>query len=131
MEPVKIRAKHGPEWKIQRDFIAFLEARHWHVERMIGNMMQFGIPDIWATHKKYGPRWIDLKNPDSYEFTMRQIQKWPVWEAHGGRIWIITGNRDYEKLFGPPNWRDYWKPKYNEIPTIEELLDDAYPSSDS
>lgn len=131
MDPIKYKNRHGPEWYIQRNFIEFLEDRHWHVERMIGNMMQFGIPDIWAVHKSHGPRWIDLKNPDSYEFTMRQIQKWPVWEAHGGLIWIITGNHDYDKLFEPPNWRAYWKAKYDDIPTVEELLDEAYPRSDT
>lgn len=123
MRPIKLRNKHGPEWRIQRDFIAFLEDRHWHVERMIGNMLQYGIPDINASHAKYGERWIDLKNPDSYEFTIRQIQKWPIWEANGRKIWIITGNCDYHKLFGPPNWRDYWKPKYDEIPTVDEILE--------
>lgn len=124
MEPIKLRSKHGPEWKIQRDFIRYLEDRGWHVERMIGNMMQFGIPDIWITHKRHGSRWVDLKNPDSYDFTMRQIQKWPVWESHGGQIWIITGNEDYPKLFEPPNWRDYWKPRYDEIKTREQILEE-------
>ena len=124
MNPIKLKSKHGPEWKIQRDFIRFLEERHWHVERMIGNMMQVGIPDIWATHYRHGQRWIDLKNPVAYEFTMRQIQKWPVWEAHGCGIYIITCDEDYPKLFGEPNMREYWKPKYDEIPTREELIYD-------
>jgi hypothetical protein len=91
---------------------------------MIGNMLQFCIPDLYAGHKSHGDRWIDIKNPTAYDYTMRQIQKWPVWEAHGIGIWIITGNEDYEKLFEPPNMRDYWKPRYDDIPTREELIDD-------
>ena len=131
MEPVKLRAKHGPEWKIQKDFIEFLEERHWDVERMIGNMLQFGIPDLNISHADHGERWVDLKNPKDYDFTLRQIQKWPVWEKHGRKIWIITCNEDYQKLWDPPNWRDYWKPKYDLIPTVEEILDEAYPRSDT
>jgi len=124
MDPIKLRSEHGPEWKIQQQFIKFLEYRHWHVERMIGNMMQFGIPDIYIAHKEYGDRWVDLKNPNDYDFTMRQIQKWPVWEKYGIGIWIITGNHDYWKLFERPNMRDYWKPRYDEIPTRDELIDE-------
>lgn len=123
MNPIKLRSAHGPEWRIQNKFISFLKDRHWHVERMIGNMMQFGIPDLYVAHKKYGDRWIDLKNPTNYDFTIRQIQKWPVWEAHGIGIWIITGNEDYHKLFKPPNWRDYWKPRYDDIPTVDEIME--------
>jgi hypothetical protein len=123
LEPIKLRSPHGPEWKIQKDFITFVEARHWNVERMIGNMYQFGIPDIFIAHKKHGDRWIDLKNPMSYDFTLAQIRKWPVWEAHGTKIWIITGNFDYPKLFEPPNWREYWKPRYDDIPTVDEILE--------
>ena len=123
MKPIKLRSKHGPEWKIQKDFITFLEARHWNVERMIGNMLQFGIPDIFIAHKKYGDRWVDLKNPVAYEFTMAQIIKWPIWEKHGTGIWIITSNEGYDKLFKPPNWRDYWKKKYDDIPTVDEIME--------
>jgi hypothetical protein len=124
LEPVKIKAAHGPEWTIQRNFIQFLEERSWNVERMVGNMMQKGIPDIYISHMNHGQRWVDLKNPGAYEFTMAQIQKWPVWEAHGDHIWIITCNEDYDKLFEPPNWREYWKPRYDDIPTVDELMQD-------
>jgi len=74
---------------------------------------------------------VDLKNPDAYDFTMAQIQKWPIWEAHGTGIWIITCNEDYHKLWEPPNWRQYWKPRYDLIPTREELIDglDSYSGS--
>jgi len=112
----KFRNKHGPEYKIQAKFIEYLEARGWHVERMIGNMLQRGIPDIYCMHPKHGTRWVDLKNPIDYEFTAAQILKWPIWEAHGVKLWIITGwsDEEYDKLFHPPNWREYWKPKYDE-----------------
>ena len=126
MEPVKFRNKHGPEYKIQREFIRYLRDRQWLVERMIGNAYQIGIPDIYAGHLQYGTRWIDLKNPVAYEFTRAQRQKWPVWAKYGVGIWIITAATDeeYRKLFQPPNWREYWKDKYDEEPTIDELLDE-------
>ena len=130
MEPVKIKAAHGPEWTIQRDFIRFLRERRWNVERMVGNMMQIGIPDIYIAHVKHGERWVDLKNPTQYEFTMAQIQKWPVWDSFNIGIWIITGNDDYEKLFEPPNWKEYWKDKYDDIPTVSELMDDLRRNND-
>ena len=121
MEAKKFRSKHGPEYTIQRNFIEYVKQRGWHVERMIGNQLQKGIPDIYLMHLEHGSRWVDLKHPKQYEFTKAQRWKWPIWEKHGVGIWIITGWRDedYDKLFGPPNWRDYWKPKYDEM--AEEL----------
>lgn len=126
MDPVKFRNKHGPEYAIQREFIRLLKDRGWLVERMIGNAWQHGIPDLFAFHRTYGSRWIDLKNPVAYEFTRQQRIKWPIWETYGLGIWIITSATDeeYRKLFKPPNMRDYWKDKYSEEPTIDELLEE-------
>jgi len=129
MDPKKFRSKDGPEAIIQGNFIDYVEARAWHVERMIGNQLQKGIPDIYIMHPEHGTRWIDLKNPKGYEFTTAQRLKWPIWEKHGTPIWIITGwfDSDYDMLFAPCNWRDYWKPKYDEkIVELEEDLQDLF-----
>jgi hypothetical protein len=129
MKPKKFRSKDGPEAKIQRSFIEFLEMRGWHVERMIGNQLQKGIPDIYIMHPKHGDRWIDLKNPKGYEFTRAQRVKWPIWEKFGVGIWIIAGcsEEEYDKLFQPPNWRDYWKSKYDEeAAELEQDLKDLF-----
>jgi hypothetical protein len=118
------RAKHGPEWFIQRDLIAFLEARHWLVERMIGNAFQMGIPDLYVHHNKWGSRWIDCKVEGRYSFTKPQKRKWPLWDSFGVGIWIITAatQAEYDKLFKPPNWKEFWKPSWGEIPDIDALL---------
>lgn len=129
MKSRKFKSKTGPEAKIQRKFIEYLEQRGWHVERMIGNALQKGIPDIYIMHPKYGSRWVDLKNPGKYEFTTNQKIKWPIWDKYGIGIWIITGSSDeeYNKLFYPPNWREYWKPKYDkEAKELEENLERLY-----
>lgn len=129
MKSRKFKSKTGPEAKIQRKFIEYLEQRGWHVERMIGNALQKGIPDIYIMHPKYGSRWVDLKNPGKYEFTTNQKIKWPIWDKYGIGIWIITGcsDEEYNKLFYPPNWREYWKPKYDkEAKELEENLERLY-----
>lgn len=120
------QASHGPEWHIQKDLIAFLKARNWLVERMIGNVYQFGIPDLYVHHKKWGSRWIDVKNPKRYSFTKEQRHKWPLWEKHGCGIWILTAatQDEYDKLFAPPNWRAYWKPSYDKTADIDALLNE-------
>jgi hypothetical protein len=129
MEPKKFRSKTGPEAIIQRNFIKYVQERGWVVERMIGNALQKGIPDIYIMHPEHGDRWIDLKNPKDYEFTINQRIKWPRWEAAGKGIWIITGwkDEDYDKLFEPPNWREYWKPKYEEqTAELEQAMQDLF-----
>ena len=131
MDSKKFRSKDGPEAIIQRKFIAYLKDRGWTVERMIGNQLQKGIPDIYIMHPKHGARWVDLKNPLDYEFTRAQRIKWPKWEKAGTGIWIITGwtDAEYDKLFDEPNWRQYWKPKYDEEDLeleqdLQELFDE-------
>lgn len=131
MDPKKFRSKSGPEAIIQKKFIEHVKRKGWHVERMIGNALQKGIPDIYIIHPEHGYRWIDLKNPKGYEFTIAQRIKWPIWEKFGMDIYIITGwtDEEYDKLFGEANWRQYWKPRYDEQQLeleqdLQELFDE-------
>lgn len=123
------RAKHGPEWYIQRDVIKYLVARGWHVEHTHGNLYQTGFPDLFVAHKKWGTRWIDCKQPKRYCFTRAQKQKWPLWESFRIGIWILTAatQEEYDKLFALPNWRSYWKASWGPVPTtadIDRMLDE-------
>lgn len=114
---------HGPEWHIQRRLKAFLKTRGWMVRQTHGNLFQVGFPDLFISHLRWGQRWIDCKVEGRYEFTKAQRREWPVWDAAGTGIWILTDatQEEYDKLFKPPNWRDYWKSSYG-IPDIEDLL---------
>ena len=112
------------ESRIQRDLVAYLTCREWHVERLIGNAFQTGIPDLYVAHRKWGDRWIDVKCPGQYSFTAAQKRKWPVWDSYGIGIWILTAatQTEYDKLFAPPNWRDYWRSSWGPI-DVDALLD--------
>lgn len=79
-----------------------------------GNMFQSGFPDLYIAHYKYGTRWIDVKNPNSYCFTPAQLKDWPLFAAAGVGIWILVDSTEEElnKLFKPANWHTYvsgWK----------------------
>jgi len=120
------RAREGPEHKIQRALIEFLQGRGWLVEHTHGNLYQTGFPDLFCHHPKWGDRWIDCKQPKNYTFTKAHRLKWPVWDSYGVGIWILTAatQEEYDKLFAPPNWRQYWKPSWGKIPDIDALLDE-------
>ena len=123
----KIRKNaHGPEWYIQQALIKFLKARGWMVEHTHGNLFQTGFPDLFIAHEKWGTRWIDCKQPKTYCFTKAQKLKWPLWDAKGVGIWILTAATDeeYGKLFKRANWKDYWKESWGDIPDIDALLDE-------
>jgi hypothetical protein len=116
------------ELQIQRKLVEFLRVRGWHVERMLADSFQNGIPDLYCHHRKWTERWVEVKRPDGYSFTLRQRQKWPVWEKAGIGIWILTAatQEQYDLLFKPPNWRDFWKPSF-ATPTkadIDAMLDE-------
>jgi hypothetical protein len=110
------------EADIQRALVAFLRDREWHVERMLGNSYQFGIPDLFCYHPKWGMRWVEVKRPEGFAFTKRQKQRFPVWEAAKIGIWILTAatQEQYDLLFQPPNWRDFWKPSF-QTPTMSDI----------
>jgi len=135
MDPFKPRASHGEEFYIQQHWVSFLMHKGWHVERMVGNAFQTGIPDLFLGHPKYGTRWVDVKVYGRYSFTKAQKRKWPIWEEYGIGIWIIGAacrqdcTKDYlldeytRVLFSEPNWRDYWRASWDEKPDIDKLLD--------
>lgn len=115
----------GPEAKIQAKLRDYLESRGWQVEVMHGNAYQSGIPDLYLFHPKYKERWVDCKVEGKYEFTKAQRIKWPQWESKGIGIWILTGadQDQYDRLFRPPNMRDYWKSRYDPIMSVDDALD--------
>ena len=134
MEPIKIRAKHGPEYHIQEAFVPFFEGMGWHVERFIGNALQRGIPDLYLFNRKWGERWVDMKVHGKYSFTAAQRDKWPKWEKVGIGIWILGAyspescdlahmTMEHKLLFQKPNWRQFWKKSWDK-PDIDKMLED-------
>ena len=83
----------------------------WFVKRMVGNAFQFGVPDLYATHSRYGARWIEVKLPGmkGSKFTAAQLEDFPKLCANGSGVWVLTGtsNTEYQKLFSAANWYQY------------------------
>jgi hypothetical protein len=117
-----VRPRHGPEYAIQKALVAYLEARGWLVERIVGMAFQMGLPDLFIAHPKWGQRWVEVKNPERYSFTKAQKIKWPLWEAKGVGIWIVTSadQEGYNRLFAPPNWRSFVRTSW-KIPTLQDI----------
>ena len=112
VEPLK--RKRRPEAVIQDKIINYLRQREWFVKPTHGNQYQSGFPDLFAAKRRYGQRWIEVKNPSSYRFTDAQMETFPKMSASDVGIWILTAGDtiEYRKLFGSPNWFTYlpiWK----------------------
>jgi Holliday junction resolvase len=121
-------SRDKPERQIQDELVEFLKIRQWHVEPISADAYQNGIPDLFCANKELGTRWVEVKRPTGYTFTLRQSQRWPEWDKFGIGIWILTAatQEEYDKLFKPPNWRDFWKEEFR-VPTqedIDAMLDD-------
>lgn len=106
-----------PEKRIRRRIKEFMTDRGWRVDITHGNKYQSGFPDLHCYHKRFGLRWVDAKNPLSYKYTTPQIKLWPEWEKVGCGVWIMFDGDDanYKFLFQPPNFRKFWKPRYDLI----------------
>lgn len=111
MNPFKPKGtkRSGPEAKIQENIIKRLKQEGWHVMPTHGNMYQSGFPDLYATHARYGVRWIEVKNPEAYSFTAAQLLNFPLMWAHGSPVWVLIDDSDEEmsKLFEPCNFHLY------------------------
>jgi len=97
-----------PEDKIKDNIRKMLVLKGWYVMMTHGNMFQSGFPDLYATHSKYGGRWIEIKLPGMVgsHFTTAQLEHFPKLCANGTGVWILTSDNEseYEKLFQPYNW---------------------------
>ena len=114
--------------QLQREIKAYLIDRGWHVEVFTCGAFQKGIPDLYVfsdTGDGEGcHRWVDIKRPKGGTLTKAQCQKWPLWESIGLGVWIMTGC-DEDVLFEPPNFRKWWKPRYDKylIQTGSSILE--------
>lgn len=97
----------GPERDIQEAIKADLISEGWYVKDTYGSIFQYGFPDIYACHRTYGYRWIEVKNPNGYVFTPAQIKTFPLMTAHGAGVWILKDRSELPKLFEPCNWHHY------------------------
>ena len=115
------------ESTLQTAICTFLRKRKWTVKATHGNAFQSGFPDLFAFNKPYGFRWIDVKRPVGYRLTRAQIVTWPEWEAVDLGVWIMTAatEEEYLKLFGPPNFRQYWSKSYDKhLRSLDSILDE-------
>lgn len=104
----------GPEAAIQEAIIKKLRYREWHVEVIHGNAYQSGLPDLYATHSRWGGKWIEVKNPESYKFTPAQLETFPKLCANGSPVYVLISdhNLELEKILGASNWYLYLDRKY-------------------
>jgi hypothetical protein len=107
--------KHGkarPEAKIQDEIIKYLNLLGWYVKATHGNAYTSGWPDLYACHKTYGARWIEVKLPNmkGSKYTPAQLDDFPLFCAHGSGVWVMTAatEEEYRKILeNPPNWWKY------------------------
>lgn len=103
----KLRVRKRPEAKIQKAIIEMLLIRGWYVRVMNASENMTGFPDLYASHSKYGARWVEVKLPQmkGSSFTPAQLEHFPKFLANGTKIHILTGatEQEYAKLFQPEN----------------------------
>jgi len=105
----KITTRRGPEAKIQNDIIKMLRAHDWFVRPTHGCAYQAGFPDLFAAKRRYGPRWIEVKNKTGYRFTDAQMRTFPLFTKNNVGVWVLNEAtpESYAKLTKPPNWAQY------------------------
>ncbi len=102
--------KKGPEAKVQDALIKMLREKGWFCKVLHGSMYQSGMPDLFAAKKRYGSRFIEVKNPKKFSFTPAQHEDFPRMVAEGVGIWILVAatEDEYLKLFQKPNFWVYY-----------------------
>jgi len=101
------------ESAIQRDVKYFLTSLGWMVYPTTCGAFMRGLPDLICHHPAHRTRFIDVKRPKGSTLTKYQVQLWSEWEKYDLGVWILTGP-DETPLFKPPNWREWYKPRYDK-----------------
>lgn len=104
-------SKRDKEATIQKAIKLMLERKGWFVKVMTASQYMSGMPDLYATHRDYGSKLIEVKLPGmkGSKFTSAQLKDFPLFVANGSGVWVLTGDthREYMKLFNKPNWQVY------------------------
>ena len=106
------KPRKRPEAKVQKEVISYFRNKGWLVLPTHGNQYQHGFPDLFCTHSRYGPRWVEIKLPEmkGSHFTAAQLEYFPKLCANGSGVWIVTAPTlvQYEMVVKePPNWWQY------------------------
>ncbi len=105
MKRPKIKSKHGIEWYLQQRIIKYLQDRGFFVKIITASLYLSGMPDLYATHRVYGPKLIEVKVEKRWSFTVAQKETFPQLLGHGTPIWIMfeADKANYDLLFKPCN----------------------------
>lgn len=107
MKPLK--PKPELESSIQKRVMNSLTLSGWYCLSTHGNRLQSGFPDVFACHKRYGIRWVEIKRPKGYRFTDSQYTVFTKFASKNVGVWVLMDETQHEKnkLFGPCNWYHY------------------------
>ena len=106
--------KQGETLKIGDPLKYYMEHLGWKLIKTHGNQFQQGLPDYYAMHSTYTPKWIEVK-VHGRPLTPAQKALFPIMLSHNVLLWIIDGHdfrgeagltslkSAYQKLFKPSN----------------------------
>ncbi len=87
---------------------------------------QYGFPDLYGHHPKWGGRWIDVKESRVIRFTRVQKIKWPVWEEV--RLRYLDSDRGQStrerQTLCAAQLARVLETVWGDVPDINELLDE-------
>lgn len=86
--------------KIGNPLRVYMEHLGWILVKTHGNQFQKGLPDYYAMHNKYSPRWIETKI-HGRPLTTAQLKLFPIMLAMNVPLWIIDGE-DFRGIAGAP-----------------------------
>ena len=95
-----------PESLAARRLVAYMRARYWYVGKIGGSKYNVGWPDYYAFHRMHGHRWIETKTPNG-KLKPSQIRRFRQMTEAGDKVYVLTDETHYARLFGPPNWEMY------------------------
>ncbi len=97
--------KTQPEAAGARRLMKLMKSRGWLCMKLGGGKYTVGWPDWYCYHPKWGHKWIETKTIKG-KLSRSQITRFIKMSLAGDKIYILTNERDYMKLFrNYDNWR--------------------------
>ncbi len=105
------KPKTQPESLAANRLLKHMRAREWTCWKVGAGKYVSGWPDYYCYHRLHGHRWIETKiNKNMLEPS--QIKRFQELTDAGDKVFVLTDETHYGRLFKEPNWLQYVRGLY-------------------
>lgn len=100
------KPKGNPEALGAARLIKFMRAKGWSCWKVGAGKYVSGWPDYYCHHPIFCHRWIETKTLKG-KLSSSQIKRFGELKKSGDKVFVLTDETHYPRLFKQPNWEQF------------------------